>query len=204
MYKNEGLKTFGKLIAPSLLELLSVFFIFVIFFIADQIHQLYSKNLTTLGVSTFKGTFLSGLAHWLSSLYNSKGFSTIGVYIFWLLIALIVYVMAISFTNNAEEMVEDVKIRHYLWPRGTSRNSPIKEYFEKFGMKLIILVALCLYLIRLSPPLFNWWKVHYAPATVSLHSLKVYVILLIFVTLYIHGLVVLIRALILRLRIINI
>jgi len=204
MHKKEGLRTFGKMMAPSLGELLSVVAVFVVLFIANQIHHLHLKDLTTLGTATFKGTFLSGSARWLSSLYNSKEFSTLAVYIFWLFIALLVYVMAVRFTKNAEEVVEDMRIRHYIWPKGTSRNGQIDEYIEKFGMRFIVLVILCLYLLKLTPALVNWWKVHYLVTGLSLHSVGVYLTLLVLVTLYTHGLVVLIRALLLRLRIINI
>jgi hypothetical protein len=112
--------------------------------------------------------------------------------------------MALRFTQNAEEIVEDMRIRHYIWPRGTNRNNPIKEYVEKFGMRFIVLVTLGLYLLELTPALVSWWKLHYTVAGLSLHSLSIHLILLVLVTLYIHGLVVLIRALLLRLRIINI
>lgn len=204
MHKKEGLKTFGKLITPSLMEVIGVVSIFVILFIANQIHQLHLEDLTTLGAATFSGTFLSGLAHWLSSLYNSKEFSILAVYIFWLLIALLVYVTALSFTKNAAEILKDMHIRHNLWPKGTNRNNQIDEYIEKFGIRFIVLITLCLYLLKLTPPLVNWWKLHYVVAGVSAHSLSIYLIFLVLAMLYIHGLVVLIRSLILRLRIINI
>lgn len=203
MNKKVGLKTFAKLITPSLLESLSVLVLFIVFFITDEIHQLYSKDLTSLSVATFKGTFLSGLAHWFSSLYYSKEFSTVAIYIFWFLIAFLVYVMASRFSGSAEEIVEDIHIRHYLWPRDTNRNNPIKEYIEKFGMRFIVLVTLCLYLLKLTPALVNWWRLHYIVASISLHSLGIYLALLILMTLYVHGLVILIRALLLRLRIVS-
>src|SRR5665213_3232836 len=158
MHKKEGLKTFTKFIEPSLLELLSVLSVFAVLIISNQIHRLYSADFTSIDAATFNGTFLGGFTHWLSSLYNSKEFSITAVYVFWLLIASLVYVMAFRLTKNANEIAEDIKIRHYIWPIGADRNNPIKKYFEKFGMKFIILVTLFLYVIKLSPPLVNWWK----------------------------------------------
>lgn len=204
MHNKKGLKTFVKLISPSLLELISILTVFIILLIANQIHQQYSADLTNLSAATFKGTFLNGFAHWFSTLYTSKGFSVVAIYIFWLFIALLVYVLAFRLNKNAEEIVDDISIRHYMWPRGANRNKPIEEYIEKFSMKLITLIVLCLYVIKLSPLLVNWWKLHYIFVSISLHTLTIYAILLLFLTLYIHGLIILIRILILRQRIVGI
>jgi hypothetical protein len=203
MHIRNGLKTFTKLIEPSWIELLTIFTLFVILFIANQFQQTSSNNFTNLGAVTFKGTFISGISHWIGTLYTSKEFSTIAVYIFWLLVATLVYFVAFRLTKNAEEAVEDVSIRHYLWPRGANRNKPIEEYFEKIAIKIIVLVIICLYVIKLSPMLVNWWKHHYIYSISTLHGFAIYLILLLFVGLYMHGLVVLVRALTLRLRIIN-
>lgn len=203
MYKKDGLKIFTKFIEPSLLELLSVFAAFVVLIIANQIHRLYSANLISIDAATFKGTFLSGFTHWLSSLYSSREFSTVAVYVFWLLIAALVYLMAFRLTKNANEITEDFKIRHYVWPIGTDRNNPIKKYLEQFGIKFVTLITVFLYLIKLSPPLVNWWNHHYISTGYSIHALLVDLILLVFLMLYVHGLVILIRIFLLRLRIVN-
>jgi len=203
MHRKEGLKTFAKLITPSLFEFLGVLIIFLIFFISHQVHQQYPNDLANMGVGTFKGTILGGLARWIDVIYRSNEFSILGLYIFWLFIALLVYIMAVRFTRNVEEVADDIRIRHYLWPRGTNRDSPLKEYIEKFGIKLVVLFTLFLYLMKLSPLLINWWKRHYIFVGDSLHSLTIYITLLVFMMLYVHGLVILIRALILRLRIFN-
>jgi len=204
MHKKDGLKIFAKMASPSLLELLIVVSIFLVLFIIDQIHQLHLKDLVNFGVASFKGTFLSGLARGLSSLYHSKNFSTLGVYVFWLFIALLVYIMALRFTQNAEEIVEDMRIRRYMWPKGTNRNGQIEEYIEKFGIRFIVLVTLALYLLKLTPDLVSWWRLHYIIANFSFHSLSIHLALLVLIILYVHGLVVLLRTLLLRLRIINI
>jgi len=201
MHKNKRLKTFTKFIEPSLLELLSVAAVFAVLIISNQVHRFYSADLTTIDAATFKGTFLGGFSHLLSSLYNSKDLSIMAVYIFWLSIASVVYVIAFRLTKDANEIAEDFKMRHYVWPVGADRNTPAKEYFEKFGMKAIILVTLFIYLIKLSPALINWWKFHYIFTNGSLHTVSVDFTLLLFMTLYIHGLVILIRLFTLRLRI---
>lgn len=203
MHKNERLKTFREFIEPSSLELLSVFAVFAVIIIVNQFHRLYSADLTTIDTATFKGTFLSGFTRWLGSLYHSRNLSIVAVYIFWLLIASIVYAMAFKVTKNANEIAEDIKIRHYVWPVGADRNNPMKQYLEKFGTKLIIIVTLFLYLIKLTPPLINWWKLHYVFTGDLPHNLLIGLGLFVFMALYIHGLVVLIRLFILRIRIFN-
>ena len=107
MHKNKGLKTFSKFIEPSFLELLCVLSAFGVLVIANQVHHLYSADLTTVDAATFKGTFLGGFSHWLSRLYNSKDLSIVAVYIFWLSIASIVYVLAFRLTKDANEIAQD-------------------------------------------------------------------------------------------------
>jgi hypothetical protein len=84
------------------------------------------------------------------------------------------------------------------------RNKPIEVYTEKFGMKLTVLVALCLYAIKLSSPLVKWWKLHYIITNNPLHALTIYATLLVFMALYIHGIVILIRTPMQWQRIINV
>lgn len=199
-YKS-GLKTLASLASPSWLELTVCSVVFVILALINQLSEGSVNQLTSLGAVNFKGTFLAGISRWISSLFASSDFSTAFDYIFWFLVGVVIYIIASRLVNNAEEFIQDISLRHYIWPKGSNKNRPFEEFVEKAFIRVFTFIIFCFFIIRFLPVLDHWWAVNHVYTNLSAHTFEIYLLLLIFVSLFIHGVVIALRLLLLRRRI---
>jgi hypothetical protein len=176
IYKN--IKLVGSYFVPSSLGL-SVFA--VIFIITTVVNQFttYENAVLNITQSDFKGTFIYSILTTYDRVTSTQYFNEFALFVFWLIIATGVYFMATRIVNGEEEILYDLRLRHYVRPKGADENGPIKEFFERFAIRFTFFILLITYLVNFIPPLDSWWKQHHTKT-----SLSVYFLLLVYQLLF--------------------
>ena len=191
----ENIVSASSFLEPSAAELVICVAIFGGLVLTNLSSQ-YTHNLLNLSQADFQGTFMYGTVHAFVSFISNKEVGYIMYFGFWLAIGLIIYFLASWLLHLESETVQEFMSRHYIRPKGTDRNSSIKEFVVDCVIKLVALIFVITFVIKGLPALDNWWKSHE-----STHSLVVYSELFIYSFLFMHIFVVLLRVFFLRPRV---
>jgi hypothetical protein len=179
--------------------------LYLLFFVLSIIINQISTN-KFLGISSgyFEGTFIYKIWHEISKILSSSLINNISIYVFWLIIACFIYLIASRLTKNVDELAQDISIRGYILPKGRDKNQPIRELLEKLLFHFALAIILIFYLYKAGPFLVNLFKSNRLSADISLHNIVTFFILLLVNLIVLHIAVILIRLLLNRRRIVNI
>lgn len=162
-----------------------------------NIMSTYRSEFLYVNKADFQGTFFYGIVRWFSNLSVDPTFSYISVYVFWVSLAIVTYFVIERVIHCEKEFVRDISIRNYVWPEGSNKNKPLEEFFEQAVFRFTILLLILIYLIKVTPSLGQWWKIHHSGA-----NLIVYGELLLLEFLFAQFFVILLRLFLLKDRII--
>ncbi len=145
--------------------------------------------------------FAQYVKNWLDeTLYNtirSGPTEAVVVGLFWAGVGLAVYVFLQGVSKSAFELEESINERHYVWPRGSDRNSPLLQVLERSVFQTVAGVLALFWFLQplarvLDGPVFM--------ASIGPNVLLQYVIWFLAIVLALHVLVVLLRMVALRRR----
>lgn len=188
--------------APSAIGIWVYLVLFVISVVVSQPSQ-YKQALEGVNSQSLKGVFFYSIVKDITSAVNSQLASQIAVYVFWVFVAICIYLLASRLTKNVNELADDISLRSYIWPTGNNKNQPVKEFIEKLIFRVFLAVIILIYLFKAFPKLVSLWKFHIVSLSLSGHSIKIYFYLFIVEMLFLHILVILFRLLFLRKRLVN-
>jgi hypothetical protein len=203
--KHLKMKTLSALdfFAPSAFNLVLYITIFIITILISQPSQ-YKNDLQNFHLTEFQGSILYTAIHDSSKFISTGLANSVAIYIFWVVIAIFVYLVANRLTQNVEELAHDVSLKQYIWPQGSDRNGPLKEFFEKLVFRFVMLVALIVYIFKLVPLIDNFWKHKNIGLSFSVHSISAFGLVLLYELLFLHFGVILLRLFFIKRRLINI
>ncbi len=190
------------LLLPSALGISIYVLIFVLTLVISQPSQ-YKTALSGFNVNDFQGTTVHNLFSDFTKAINSQIVNDIAIYVFWVVIAFGVYVIANRIIKNATELAEDFSLRQYIWPKNENKNSPIREFIEKIVFHTVVLIALILYLFKATPFIFDLWKKFHISSDLKIHNLELILILFVSELIFLHIIVILVRLFLTRDRIIK-
>jgi hypothetical protein len=182
------------LLVPSALGLAAYLAIFVATLIISQPFP-YKDSI--------EHSFVYSWGHTLSGIVKTQAADTITLYAFWIVVALLVYLLGKRMSANLSDLAEDISLRSYIWPQGADRNSPIKEFIERAVYRLAVAAALLFYLAKTLPALSMLWRRSDLVLTLGLHCFEAYLLLLVLEVLFLHGIIIFIRLFALRRRLVD-
>ena len=199
---KENLRIILALFLPSALGLIiySMFFLTIIVF---EQNSEFKKLLQTISVNNFKGTFLDGTINSISKLLSTKLANTITLYLFWAIIAAIIYFIGSRLYNNFYDINRNVKLRTYVFPEGTDKNGPIRRSIQKIMIRLGALILLLIYVFRIVPFSLNLLKTHDLKIHMNQSCIINISATLILTFVFLHFGVILVRILLFRRRIVG-
>ncbi|HEY4964291.1 MAG TPA: hypothetical protein VIH90_06370 [Candidatus Saccharimonadales bacterium] len=164
--ENDLPNLFNKVVTflePSLLG----FIIYMIIILAPVVTGLILSRMsgsTSLNASDFQGTFLYSVLRDINSILNAKQVNSLLDYAFWAIIATIIYTIAHALVGGADELSRDLRIRKYVWPKGSDRNRPLEMYAVQFVFRIVIGIAILIYMFKLLPALDRYFNLSYLHA----------------------------------------
>lgn len=203
--KNSKLKPYQVLIdiiSPSLIGI-EVYAVIITVLIASYIWEQNGDTLSSLQASSFKGTFLYGYVNDFSNLIKSNIFNDVMLYVFWVIVGILIYFIASRIVSNVGNITDDIIIRHYIWPKGTDNNAPLKEYSKRIVFHLSLLIVLIIYLIKVPPLIEQWLQSNKVFSEVTNLSGWYLLEFMLFIFLFYQGIVVILRLLATRRRLIE-
>lgn len=200
--KNSKSQRIIDIFMPSMLGVVTYISIFVITLVVGQPSQIKTA-LQGFNIREFNDTFAGGFSRMLSKLFNSQIFNEIAIYVFWVIVAFTIYIIASRLIKNVDELADDYSLRHYIWPKNKNKNQPLKEFGEKLLFHFITLIILIFYLFKAIPFLSSLWKRTNFTLTLSFRSVITIICLFIIETLFLHIIVILIRLFLTRRRIVQ-
>jgi len=142
------------------------------------------------------------ISSWLNSfvthVFGESHTNTAVVALFWAIVGVFVYVLVLGIMGALRELGSDIEERTYLWPEEANPHSPLVGFFERAGVHFAAFVILVLYIfyplaiVLRSPAFIN------GAAQVSFLT---YLLWFLIGTVVWHGLVVVLRFMLLRIRI---
>jgi hypothetical protein len=189
-----------NLLEPSLFGIVAYVFIFIVTVAISQPSQL-KEVIKNLNSHNFDGTSLHRFFSSFNNIINSQITNDISIYIFWIIIAIVIYVIAGRIIKNVNEIADDVSIRKYIWPSKDSKNVPIRQTVEKIAFHIAMFIIIIFYFFKATPALFNLWKFYSMKVGNSSPDLGLIFVIFVFQTLYLHIAVILIRLFLTRTRI---
>lgn len=128
--------------------------------------------------------------------------STLALYLFWVLVGLVVYAVLALIVTNARELEKDLQARHNIWPQASSKDRPLLVFLAQVLFRAVIFVLTLLYVqhvlaFALGGPLDSFWP---ANQWLHMHAFTKGALLVLVDIALLHGLVVLLRLLLLRSR----
>ncbi len=197
--RNAQSRVIINLLEPSLLGMAMYVFIFLISLSVSQPSEL-KDVIRNLNAHNFQGTSFHRFFSSFNSVLNSQITNDITIYIFWVIIAIFIYVIAGRIIVNINELADDVSIRKYIWPTKGSKDVPIRQFGEKIAFHLVMFVIIIFYLFKATPALFNLWKFYDIKVGNGSPNFGLIFVLFVFQVLYLHVTVVLVRLLFTRTR----
>jgi hypothetical protein len=153
-------------IEPSLLGIIVYVFIILVPIVTGLIISKLSGS-TSLSTTNFDGTFISGAVVDFNNLINAKQVNSILDYAFWAIAATIIYTIAHAVVGGADELSRDLRIRKYVWPKGSDRNKPLEMYIGQFVLRIFIGILILLYIFKVLPVLYRYINFTYLNSTNS-------------------------------------
>lgn len=196
-----GSSRFWRLLAPSStgLVLYSVFASLLL--VVNNLFTFQKLLYGSEALNTQDDVFWQSLNERVTNFLGFSGSDDVAVYVFWIIIGLVIYLIIHYFSLRFDELVDDIKIRHYIVPNERLRNQPLRQYFLLFLVRIAVFIFTLFYVKRMFEfmfqPLENYWaNIGWLSSTVIRYTavFLCYVLLL-------HGLVVLIRILVAKQRI---
>lgn len=200
--KNSRLAVIVNLLMPSSLGVWIYIVIFGLTVVISQPSE-YKVALQNFHISDLKGTFVYGLVEKSIHIIDTQLANEITIYVFWAIVASAVYLMAVRLTRNVGELTQDLRLRDYIWPPGSDKNRPVKEFIEKIIIRIIMAIIFLIYIFKILPVLANIWKSTNLTLSFSMHSLVELALLFIIEVAFLHLAVIIIRLFMLRSRIIQ-
>ncbi|HUC87997.1 MAG TPA: hypothetical protein VMR95_02515 [Candidatus Binatia bacterium] len=148
---NSKTKVFVRLLSPSATGL--VLYAIVAFLITVvQVIYLSSKlNNLQQGVRSTFHLFGS----WFINLVGSNRVNSLAIYIFWLAAGVVVWFILKAAASNVNELIDDLNLRKYIWPKQAEHNRPLIGFIEHSLFRLAILIVLLFYIQRVVGNLFG-------------------------------------------------
>jgi hypothetical protein len=199
---NKASKIFLNIITPSSLGI-ACYTAVILIILADNQWAPYSRTLASIQASNFEGTFLYNPIIQFDNFFKLQIVNDISLYVFWLIVASVVFFLAKRVVANADDAAGGLAMRHYIWPPGADVNKPLKEFAERVFFHLSLIVIIVIYLAKVPPLIKRWMQSNNIQLSTSARSIEDVIFLAIFLFLFLHVLVVLLRLLLTRKRLIS-
>lgn len=196
---NKKIGPILDIISPSAVGVAVYVMVFIAVAVDNQIAP-YKNAILDLKVSDFQGTFLYGSVVDLSRFTRLQIASDITLYIFWIIVGIIIFLIASRVASDNREVAKDISMRHYIWPPGSDVNQPLKKFAERLAFHTALAMVIIIYIFKGLPLLHGWWQHEQTDLMFTIESLRTNALLLIYETLFLHGLVVLLRMFFVRRR----
>lgn len=130
--------------------------------------------------------------------------NTVFYYAFWITVGLLVYGLIRFAMSKLGELSDDLNLRHYIWPNQRLRNRPLQQFVEVGLFRIAVFIAAFMYLKAafgfMLRPIGQIWADN---GWLANRNFLKYTFVFLVQVLLLHGLVVLLRLLLLRKRLIG-
>jgi hypothetical protein len=200
---SKALSILLSFISPSAIGMTIYIIIFLSTFLAEQNSQI-NLAIRNFNKNNLEGTIFYGLINQIERIINNQTVNTIAVYIFWIIVASFVYFIGLFFYKSFHELSSDFIIKKYLWPAESDKNSKIRDFLEKFGLRFVIFIMIIIYIFKFLPVLTLFLKKNNLKYDQTFHYLGIIVMVAIVEFIFLQFAIILLRLLFLRKRVIGI
>ncbi len=136
--------------------------------------------------------FIHELSHYWHTVINSTIANAAALWTFWILVGIAVCLIGYFFISNLEQFGEALNERKYIWPKASSANRPLIEFFIRNLFRVIVAIGLFIYCK---------WLINFVLTSLnSTSSLNGHIIVIIKDIILFHILIILLRLFFLRRR----
>lgn len=132
------------LLAPSPLSAIICVTLAVATLVLSQVESIRSFLLLPKNLEVFR-TLAVGADTVLTSTIGESRTNVVVVGVFWAIVGLAVYLFLRGVARYIAELDDAVEVRHYVWPKGANRDSPLLTTLKRTlfrGLALVALLAL--------------------------------------------------------------
>jgi hypothetical protein len=150
---------------------------------------------------SIQSDFWHSINNSVSNVLGLNGNNTLFFYIFWAIVGLAVYGVLHIVLSKLSELSDDLNLRHNIWPDQRLRNRPLQRFVEISLFRVFIFILLFLYIKAafgfMLRPIGQIWADN---SWLENSNFLKYTFVFLVQVLLLHGLVVLLRLLLLRKR----